>query len=684
MSRRTIGQVGSLVAATVILVAITAKAHSNPLSISRARDSPSSISGQMSIPIPAVSSIASSSALPDALFVAFGSTSTPLYSLNGGITWQPVHSTPWADSTNAPLGVAVAPRHNLAAPVRLIVAASSSAQSRVGLYRTGDNGQTWTKISLPHPSQCNEPDEFTNLVASPADPSRLYVIKTCYDSFDPFYSFAFAGVYTSGDDGITWQAIKPDADGVWPGLVPSPVSGERVYLMDGSGNWHQSDNSGQTWTPRDFPVSLLALDAQNPDYLHGASGDVGRRSVDGGDTWSDWAEQPCLTTDDGKQLLAHPTLTNVLLMRCGSGLFHSSNGGDHWTKLSSWHGQWIGADYGNPGRILWARDDGLWASGDEGATWTKAAAAYQAQPYATWTNASPPDSVGRVNAIAPLSTDDAWAAGQSGAILRWQGQEWTAVTSPVTSPLNSLAFASPTDGWAVGDSAILRWDGSAWSVITDTVGLGLMSVDVISPTDAWAVGDGGSALHWDGDEWHAVATSTTLPLLSVDMVSSTDGWAVGGITIDDMTGQFEGVVLRWNGANWATYTTTNYILASVDMIASADGWITGGTNWASSGRLLHWDGVDWQQAAHPASSMLSSVSMASSTEGWAAGPYYTASHPTFLHWNGDAWAEASLPTDERLWSVAALSPDEAWVMTAEGSILRHRSVHHLFLPLVRR
>ena len=69
--------------------------------------------------------------------------------------------------------------------------------------------------------------------------------------------------------------------------------------------------------------------------------------------------------------MAHPTATNVLLMRCAQGLYRSVNGGDNWDKLSDEPGVSLAPDYGTAGRILWVKDDDLWASTDQGATWRR-------------------------------------------------------------------------------------------------------------------------------------------------------------------------------------------------------------------------------------------------------------------------------------------------------------------------
>lgn len=101
---------------------------------------------------------------------------------------------------------------------------------------------------------------------------------------------------------------------------------------------------------------------------------AGERSQDGGDNWVTWSEQPCgLGTtefdDSHLQLMAHPTQTQVLFLRCAQGLYRSDNGGDSWTQLSPAPGQLLAPGHGVPGRILLSRETGLWASTDNGESW---------------------------------------------------------------------------------------------------------------------------------------------------------------------------------------------------------------------------------------------------------------------------------------------------------------------------
>jgi photosystem II stability/assembly factor-like uncharacterized protein len=87
-------------------------------------------------------------------------------------------------------------------------------------------------------------------------------------------------------------------------------------------------------------------------------------------------------------------------------------------------------------------------------------------------------------------------------------------------------MVSPTDGWAVGmgnHGIILHWDGNSWVEVPSPADWSLQSVAIASTTDGWIVGDQGNILRWDGNTWKDVTSPTSNPLNSVAMVSAADG-----------------------------------------------------------------------------------------------------------------------------------------------------------------
>jgi N-acetylneuraminic acid mutarotase len=309
-----------------------------------------------------ISDFATSSAFPNMFAVLYEYGSVPWYSSLCGSCWTPLNTAP---SSKKPSQIAMVPRSD--GTMRILVTVDDE-----GIYRTSYTGASWALYSFPRTQGYCSGNYFTNLAVSPLDPKRLFVNKYCLDS-DEFMTYASYSIYTSPDSGLTWQKIRGGEYSYeyWGDIIVSPVVVNRVYTFNGASTWYQSDDSGQTWFPHNYPVDELALDAKHQDWLYGFYRSsnldyIGERSIDGGVTWTPWSENPC---EGVQQLLAHPTQSSVLFLRCETGLYRSSNGGDKWEQLSADSGQLLRTDYGKPGRLLWAKEGDMWASEDAGSTW---------------------------------------------------------------------------------------------------------------------------------------------------------------------------------------------------------------------------------------------------------------------------------------------------------------------------
>lgn len=354
--------------------------------------------------------VATSAQLPNILLQTSEQITIPQYSLDGGVSWRFFATTPWESGRYAPQ-IALAPRNIITAPVRFLVAAPTTllypTPPHSGLFRTGDNGLTWATYSPPVEPPCSETFiTFPYLANSPADPTRLYLVAACYkyeedivplketiasaqigrsatpQRYEPYFR-----LYTSADAGVTWQRSTLPGRDPSPFLplqfVLSPVTANRLYiyadvLPDNSENYHwlQSDDAGQSWLTRNFTPTALALDAADGDRLYAVfdAGKLsvfrytGKRSIDGGTTWTAWAQQPCPTSF--RQLLTL-AVEGLLFVRCDQGIFRSRDQGNTWEQINPLPGQRLAPDYGNTARILWVQNGMLYTSSDQGTTWTR-------------------------------------------------------------------------------------------------------------------------------------------------------------------------------------------------------------------------------------------------------------------------------------------------------------------------
>lgn len=166
--------------------------------------------------------------------------------------------------------------------------------------------------------------------------------------------------------------------------------------------------------------------------------------------------------------------------------------GSAWTESSSPEGRLWGVWGSSP--------DDVWAVGELGKIlhWNGSA----------WSNV-PSGTGGDLKAVWGSGPNDVWAVGPASTILRWNGSVWSGMEIPTTplvpaSPeqpgvagwLNGVWGSASNDVWATGTSgAILRWNGSLWSSMSSGTTNGLGGVWGSGPNDVWTVGAGGTILH---------------------------------------------------------------------------------------------------------------------------------------------------------------------------------------------
>jgi photosystem II stability/assembly factor-like uncharacterized protein len=157
------------------------------------------------------------------------------------------------------------------------------AASKTGLYRSDDDGRTWTNLDVPR-------EEVFSVVVDP-DGERLYA------GTHP------AHLYCSTDDGETWTELDGFQDlpsrEEWHtprhrneahirSLGVHPDAPERVVAGVEVGGVHVSDDSGETWTERSEGVQndvhhVLVLGAD--EYVASCGGGL-YRTQDSGQSWT--------------------------------------------------------------------------------------------------------------------------------------------------------------------------------------------------------------------------------------------------------------------------------------------------------------------------------------------------------------------------------------------------------------
>jgi YD repeat-containing protein len=96
-------------------------------------------------------------------------------------------------------------------------------------------------------------------------------------------------------------------------------------------------------------------------------------------------------------------------------------------------------------------------------------------------------------------------------------QSWTQMNSGTAQDLNDVWMPSQTLAYAVGDAGtVVRYDGNVWTLVDVGVSEQLNGVWGTGPDDVWIVGNSGTVLHFDGVNWTPVDIGAgTLPLNDV-------------------------------------------------------------------------------------------------------------------------------------------------------------------------
>jgi photosystem II stability/assembly factor-like uncharacterized protein len=165
-----------------------------------------------------------------------------------------------------------------------------------GLFKSTDGGTTWKQLTNGLPDDLVQ----INVAIAASDPNRLYATLSTKEE-GGYATARGLGVYRSDDAGASWRKITDD---------PRPA------MKIGGG---------------DLPVPVV--DPQNPDVLYSTS-IVTVRSEDGGKSWISLRGAP--GGDDYQNLWISPRNSKILLLVSDQGAVVSVNGGESW---GSWYNQ---------------------------------------------------------------------------------------------------------------------------------------------------------------------------------------------------------------------------------------------------------------------------------------------------------------------------------------------------------
>ncbi len=304
-------------------------------------------------PTGSIGAIAIAPSNPNVIYVGSGeglqrpdlSTGDGMYkSDDAGKTWTHLGLR---DGQQIPM-IAVDPRD----PNRLFVAVLGhpyGPNEERGIFRSTDGGRTFEKVLYR-----DENTGGIDVAIDPSTPQIVYA-ALWEARQGPWENAAFkgpgSGIHKSTDGGTTWRQLREGLPATGEllgraGLEVCLADPKRLYAITGttkeSGGVYRSDDAGESWRrmndderlwgrPGDF--NEVRADPKNPDVVY-VGNIVTWKSVDGGKSFVAWRGAP--GGDDYHRLWINPNDPNIILNAADQGAIITVNGGETW---SSWYNQ---------------------------------------------------------------------------------------------------------------------------------------------------------------------------------------------------------------------------------------------------------------------------------------------------------------------------------------------------------
>jgi photosystem II stability/assembly factor-like uncharacterized protein len=220
-------------------------------------------------------------------------------STDGGANWTELDQTSAKGLPAKPWGriaVTVAP-----SKPNVVYAFIEAEMPKGGLYRSDDNGASWTALDRSA-NMVWRPFYFANLIVDPKDENKIY--KTD------------GPLIASNDGGKSFSNISGGAHGDFHDVWIDPNNSDHVITGDDGGLWYSYDGGNRWWKADNLPVSQfyhVSTDMDMPYHVYGGLQDnsswVGDSAYPGGITSSRWEN---MYGGDGFWMFADPSDPNYI------------------------------------------------------------------------------------------------------------------------------------------------------------------------------------------------------------------------------------------------------------------------------------------------------------------------------------------------------------------------------------
>ncbi|HVY48487.1 MAG TPA: hypothetical protein VHB21_21510, partial [Minicystis sp.] len=231
--------------------------------------------------------------------------------------------------------------------------------------------------------------------------------------------------------------------------------------------------------------------------------------------------------------------------------------------------------------------------------------------------------------------------------------------------LRGAACLAPDDVWFVGElGALLHYDGTQWSQGPQLTGATITGISAVAPDEIFAVTNRGDVLHdhagvWTSERPFAIAYA------AVWATAPDDVWASGSHAL-----------AHYDGSTWTKTPVAQPYPAHVRAFGPDDVYLNNPTFDANDHGLIHYDGTTFTRVMTPVQPV-SAIFATSPTDIWVAGV-------GVAHYDGTTWTPFDVtyqpgasgrPVD--MWGS---STDDVWVGGEYGGLLHSNGTQWAQLP----
>lgn len=303
-------------------------------------------------PTGSIGDIAISPSNPNTIYVGTGeglqrpdlSIGNGIYkSVDGGIHWMHIG----LENIQQCGGLAIDPKNEN----RVFVAALGNPYGPNpdrGIYKTEDGGKNWEKVLY-----IDENTGAIQVKIDPNNPYIVYAdlwAARLAPWENGMWNGKNSGLFKSIDGGKTWKKLSNGLPGTDKGLgrigfTIAPSDSKRLYATVDAGEYggiYRSDDAGENWTllnkdprlwGRGSDFAEVQVDPYNSDIVYSANVVVWK-SIDGGKSWNAFRGAP--GGDDYHRIWINPMNPQIILIASDQGAIITVNGGE---TFSSWYNQ---------------------------------------------------------------------------------------------------------------------------------------------------------------------------------------------------------------------------------------------------------------------------------------------------------------------------------------------------------